>query len=119
VELTAGLLPPVAAALLVAQSANASSGSLVPPPSPRPPFDSVESLLNHVFTHGAEGLDGLRLEADVITCSQSALACNASCSKTEAHRQLRQLAANGVIGVTANRSGTTIRRASTSAPDAA
>jgi hypothetical protein len=119
VELTAGLLPPVAAALLVAQPATASSGPLVPLPSPKPTFDSVESLLNHVFTHGTDSLDGLCLEVGVITCSQPALACHASCNKTEAHRQLRQLAADGAISITADRNGTRIRRISTSAPGAA
>ena len=120
VELTAGLLPPVAAALLVAQPATASSGlPMVPPPSPRLRFDNVASLLDHVFAHGADGLDGLRLEAGTITCSQATLARHAGCSKTEGHRQLRQLAAEGMISVTANRSGTRIRRASISAPGAA
>jgi hypothetical protein len=118
VELTSGLLPPVAAALLVAQPAPAPSRgpATVPPPSPRPRFDNVASLLDHLFAHGADGLEGLRLEAGTVMCSQASLARHAGCSKTEGHRQLRQLAAEGMISVTADRSGTRIRRASISAP---
>jgi hypothetical protein len=117
VELTAGLLPPVAAALFVAQPPPAPSGpATVPPPPPRPRFDNVASLLDHLFAHGADGLEGLRLEAGTVMCSQASLARHAGCSKTEGHRQLRQLAAEGMISVTADRSGTRIWRASISAP---
>jgi hypothetical protein len=121
VELAAGLLPPVTAALFVAQPAPPPSRgpAIEQPPSPRLRFDNVASLLDHVFAHGADGLDGLRLEAGTVTCSQASLARHAGCSKTEGHRQLRQLAAEGMISVTADRSGTRIRRASISAPGAA
>jgi hypothetical protein len=74
----------------------------------------VASLLDHVLSNGASGREGLAVTGpSTITCTQSALADQAGCSKTEANRQLWRMEREGQVTLTTTQRGTRIEVRST------